>query len=185
MALFITSCDHDLPVSIDGESPTFGPSPMEVLNDDINGIPIVIAATKAKDLIVSFKRTLDGEVLNFYPTPADPPIALIDESGTLWDIFGFAVSGEHYGKRLEATNSMVGFWFSFATFYPGLKIYPSDNLGANEGKVITGSGGWSVPSNEIRDGGPGKDGIPAIESPKFTSVKDNHSMGRHGIQHGH
>ncbi len=31
-----------------------------------------------------------------------------------------------------------------------------------------GSGDWLIPVNQIFDGGPGKDGIPAVSSPKFT-----------------
>lgn len=29
---------------------------------------------------------------------------------------------------------------------------------------------WLVPSNEVRDGGPGKDGIPSVDNPNFSSV---------------
>ena len=32
--------------------------------------------------------------------------------------------------------------------------------------------GWSIPTNQIVDGGVGKDGIPAIEDPKFISVSE-------------
>lgn len=34
----------------------------------------------------------------------------------------------------------------------------------------TGDNEWLIPSNEVRDGGPGKDGIPAIADPKFSSL---------------
>ncbi|WP_115462683.1 DUF3179 domain-containing protein [Winogradskyella aurantiaca] len=33
-----------------------------------------------------------------------------------------------------------------------------------------GSSEWLIPVNEVRDGGPGKDGIPSIDDPKFSSV---------------
>ncbi len=29
---------------------------------------------------------------------------------------------------------------------------------------------WLIPSNEVQDGGPGKDGIPSIDNPQFTAV---------------
>lgn len=39
---------------------------------------------------------------------------------------------------------------------------------------VTGTGNsdneWLVPVNEVRDGGPGKDGIPSIDNPNFSSV---------------
>ena len=31
---------------------------------------------------------------------------------------------------------------------------------------------WLIPINEIRDGGPGKDGIPSVDSPNFTNAND-------------
>ncbi len=34
----------------------------------------------------------------------------------------------------------------------------------------TGNQEWLVPSNEVRDGGPGKDGIPSVDSPNFSSI---------------
>ena len=36
----------------------------------------------------------------------------------------------------------------------------------SRGSVNT-SGSWLKPSNEVRDGGPGRDGIPALSSPEF------------------
>lgn len=37
-------------------------------------------------------------------------------------------------------------------------------------KTNNTSGDWLLKENEIFDGGPGKDGIPALESPNFTDV---------------
>lgn len=31
---------------------------------------------------------------------------------------------------------------------------------------------WLIPSNEVMDGGPGKDGIPSIDDPRFTALED-------------
>jgi len=36
----------------------------------------------------------------------------------------------------------------------------------------SGNPDWLVPENQVFDGGPGKDGIPAIENPKFTTATD-------------
>lgn len=30
-----------------------------------------------------------------------------------------------------------------------------------------GDNNWSIPIAEVKDGGPGKDGIPSIDNPKF------------------
>lgn len=34
------------------------------------------------------------------------------------------------------------------------------------------SGPWLIPSNEVQDGGPGKDGIPSLDNPQFSAVND-------------
>ncbi len=34
------------------------------------------------------------------------------------------------------------------------------------------SGDWLIPLSEVYDGGPGKDGIPALTNPRFTSIAD-------------
>ena len=33
-------------------------------------------------------------------------------------------------------------------------------------------GVWSIPSAEVFDGGPGKDGIPSVDSPVFAGIAD-------------
>ena len=40
----------------------------------------------------------------------------------------------------------------------------------------TKSGIWLVPNDEVRDGGPGKDGIPSIDSPEFASVMETNYL---------
>ncbi|MEM6697053.1 MAG: DUF3179 domain-containing protein [Bacteroidota bacterium] len=39
-------------------------------------------------------------------------------------------------------------------------------------KTTVESTSWLIPQNEIRDGGPGKDGIPSIDNPAFINVSD-------------
>lgn len=49
-------------------------------------------------------------------------------------------------------------------------IDSSDNNDNTQGGNT--SSDWLVPVSEVRDGGPGKDGIPSIDSPRFISVGD-------------
>jgi uncharacterized protein DUF3179 len=44
----------------------------------------------------------------------------------------------------------------------------SNNTNCND--QSTAVNGWLIPDNEVKDGGPGKDGIPSIDSPIFTNV---------------
>ncbi len=147
-----------------------------VFYDKLEGVEIVLAGN-AKDLyIVSFLRMLDGTLLEFTSTNDELPIIMNDNEGNKWDVFGFAMEGPRKGQRLELTQSLMGYWFSFATFYPGIQIYPNSGKGIYDGEIITGTNNWLVPHNEVRSGGPGKDGIPAISTPEFGSVAQSTFM---------
>lgn len=142
-------------------------SDVVVVNDEIASIKIVIAGNEKDQYIVSFERTLGETLLEFKGTADELPVILEDNEGNKWDIFGYAVDGPRKGQRLKPTQSIMGFWFSFATFYPGIQIYPNVDRGEFNGKTISGGDGWLVPKNEVRSGGVGKDGIPAISNPDY------------------
>ena len=74
--------------------------------------------------MVAFNRTLaDGTLLNFEVVNNELPIILLDNEGTKWDIFGRGVSGPRKGQKLDSFPQMMGYWFSFAAFYPDLKLF--------------------------------------------------------------
>ena len=55
----------------------------------------------------------------------------------------------------------------------------TDNRTPGGGNNNSNAGGdWLIPKNEVRDGGPGKDGIPALQDPQRVSVDDptNHYL---------
>ena len=41
---------------------------------------------------------------------------------------------------------------------------------------VANSGDWIIPTDEVFDGGPGKDGIPSVDNPAFTSSSDINYM---------
>jgi hypothetical protein len=143
-----------------------------LINDKLEGKEIVVAGSLIDLYIVSFERNVEGTLLEFTATDKELPIVMEDTEGNSWDIFGFAMEGPRKGQRLKPTQSLMGYWFSFATFYPGIQIYPNSERGEFSGLKIEGSNGWSVPQNEVRSGGVGKDGIPAVSNPKFENLKD-------------
>lgn len=147
-----------------------------VYHDVLEDVKIVVVG-KATQFIVSFERTIGGQLLEFEPSDAGLPVILEDQEGNLWDVFGFAVDGPRTGQRLKSTQSLMGYWFSFATFYPGIQIFPQAEKGDFFGEIITGSDGWSVPKNEVRSGGVGRDGIPAVSDPEFEPIDQTNFMG--------
>lgn len=48
----------------------------------------------------------------------------------------------------------------------------SKNDSNNNTQNQNNGGPWLIPVNEIRDGGPGKDGIPSIDNPDFTNINN-------------
>ncbi len=143
-----------------------------VIIDEFQGRNIVLAGSETDNFIVSFLQKYEGEELALSAVQNELPVIMEDDKGNKWDIFGFAVEGPEVGKRLTPTQGLMGYWFSFATFYPGIELYPGLSKGPHEGKSIEGSNGWLVPSNEVRGGGPGKDGIPAVNNPKFDNISN-------------
>ena len=143
---------------------------IRVVEDEFEGQQIVVAGSRSLNFLVSFYREYDGTHLNFSPVINELPVIMKDDSGNKWDIFGYATEGPAKGNRLSPTQSLIGYWFSFGTFYPGIEIYPNATKGVFDGEQIQGDNGWLVPSNEVRSGGVGRDGIPAISNPKFVKA---------------
>lgn len=97
---------------------------ISVLTDDFENTRLVAAGSNDLNLMVAFNRDLsDGTTLDFQAIQNELPAILRDNEGTTWDVFGRAVSGPRTGQKLEPVTQMMGYWFSWAAFYPGLEIY--------------------------------------------------------------
>jgi len=76
------------------------------------------------NFVVSFLNDRgDGSTFSFTAVQNEYPVLMSDEEGNLWDAFGTVVSGPRKGMQLEHASSFMGYWFSFAAFYPELTIY--------------------------------------------------------------
>jgi hypothetical protein len=45
-----------------------------------------------------------------------------DDEGSIWDIFGRAVSGPGQGQSLMTPVSFKAYWFAWAAFYPNTDL---------------------------------------------------------------
>lgn len=98
-------------------------SSTSLINDNFNGDDIVVVGDPSRNLIVSFYSQLaDGTTPVFSAVDTDN-IILEDDLGNSWDVFGYAVSGPNQGQRLMRTESFMGYWFVWGTFYPEVEIY--------------------------------------------------------------
>jgi hypothetical protein len=106
-----------------------------VVNDTVGGKDIVVfwqvglaSALGASEIASGedvgangvFERTLDGETLTFI---LEGDTITDEQTGSTWNIFGEAVSGELSGKSLTPVVKVDHFWFSWAAFRPETRIY--------------------------------------------------------------
>ncbi len=96
--------------------------------DNFLGSEIFVTGSQQDNLMLAFQtETEDGTPLDFQIIENQLPKILTDNEGNTWDIFGRAVSGPRQGERLKSIPQMMGYWFSFAAFYPDIKLYGSED----------------------------------------------------------
>jgi len=97
---------------------------IEVINDSIDGVPIVVVLSASKNFGAIFERTLDdGTVLTFSPSSEPLPTVMTDDEGNTWDVFGEALTGLRTPERLPLTKSHTAYWYAWAAFHPGTEIH--------------------------------------------------------------
>jgi hypothetical protein len=127
-----------LTVELDGEAVAYPYEALQeqaAINDTIAGSEVVIfwqpgtasaldagVIAQGEDVGagVSFSRVVDGHVLTF---SFDGEKIVDDQTGSEWDVFGQAISGELEGTQLEPVVSVNHFWFSWAAFKPDTRVY--------------------------------------------------------------
>jgi hypothetical protein len=104
--------------------------PIKVFNNGISVIQdnsfqnIVVVGSQEHNFAVAFKNsTVDGTSLNFTPINNQLPLVMEDDEGSKWDVFGEAREGPRTGEKLAYPAQMIGYWFSFPSFYEDLKLY--------------------------------------------------------------
>lgn len=109
----------------------------QVVNDTVGDSEIVVfwsagtaSALDARSIAegrdvgaaVAYSREVDGSVLTFALEDGE----IVDqETGSVWDAQGQAISGELEGTELEPVVAINHFWFSWAAFKPETSIYSS------------------------------------------------------------
>jgi hypothetical protein len=110
-------------------------SELNVVNDTVGGEGIVVFWTEGTasaldtrnipegrevGAAVAYSRLLNDRTLTFQFAEGK----IFDEqTGSEWNIFGMAISGELEGKQLTPVVSINHFWFSWAAFRPGTRVY--------------------------------------------------------------
>lgn len=100
----------------------FGQS-VTVIQDEVNNQELVIAGSNELNFAVAFEQSLTDTTRSFTPVQDDLPIVMEDEQGNRYNVFGEVVKGPQEGEQLTHANSYIGYWFSWAAFFPDVKIH--------------------------------------------------------------
>ncbi len=92
----------------------------EVIHDVIEDIDIVVVRSADDNYNTAF---LNPDRLNFQGLSDKLPAIMIDSKKNLYDLTGKIIEGPDKGASLSKPVSMIGFWFSWPSFYPGIEIY--------------------------------------------------------------
>jgi hypothetical protein len=94
-----------------------------VVNDEVGGLPVVVAATESGTL-VAYVREVDGETLTF----ARESEGFLAAGGSRWRLLsGRAIDGPHEGARLQQANTVAQeFYFSWVNFHPDTEIWSAE-----------------------------------------------------------
>lgn len=92
--------------------------------DEVGGVPIVLAAV-GKDLpVVAFERAAQDRVLTFTPVDSPAPALEDHKTGSLCRVSdGEAIDGPLRGQRLTRVVAHSAFWFDSYGFFPDSTIW--------------------------------------------------------------
>lgn len=99
------------------------PSDIAIINDDFLGLPIVAAGSSGLNFMIAFERSINDTLLTFTPIQHELPVIMIDNEGTVWDVFGMGISGPRAGQELTPASSFISYWFALGTFFHEPEIY--------------------------------------------------------------
>lgn len=92
----------------------------EVIKSELGGQNIAVTRNTAKNFITAYMNPDD---LDLQPIRDQLPAVMRDQDGNTYDISGIVIDGPKVGTRLVQPTSFIGYWFSWGTFYPDIKLF--------------------------------------------------------------
>ena len=90
------------------------------INDELGGEPIAVFILEEENSAAAFFRMIDEQELTFQLRDG---LFQDQETGSIWDLAGEAISGPFKGRRLVPVPSLRSYWFSAVTAFPNLELY--------------------------------------------------------------
>ncbi|MDX1685283.1 MAG: DUF3179 domain-containing (seleno)protein [Saprospiraceae bacterium] len=159
---FLVSCsqsENTVP-----EPPKVGSQSFKIIQENINGKDIVVVGSGQRNIVTAFEAGFGSVTLQFEPTSDFIPSVMKDQRGNTYNIFGQVIEGPDMGKSLKPVNAGMGFWFAFASRYPGMELHGEGTLDVNVNTDPDND--WLVPTQYVAQGA-GFDAIQSLQSAKF------------------
>ena len=85
---------------------------------------MLITSVAQWNTLAVFDRRVSGQELTFVMTSPGPLTFTDNETGSVWNGKGEAISGPLMGERLDAVeDAFVAFWFAWSIYYPNTRIF--------------------------------------------------------------
>lgn len=95
-----------------------------VVEDEVGGVPVVLAALGASLPVVAFERQVQGRTLHFARAEAAEPALEDAETHSRWQASdGQAIDGPLKGAKLTRVAAHAAFWFGWYGFFPESTIW--------------------------------------------------------------
>jgi hypothetical protein len=102
----------------------------EIVNDTVGNEPLIVSFCPLCNTAIAFKRTFDGNVLDFGTTGRlrYSNLIMYDRQTETWwqQATGDAIAGEHTGAQLEFYPAAMISWADFKELYPDGKVLSRD-----------------------------------------------------------
>jgi hypothetical protein len=102
----------------------------EIVNDNLDGVPVLISYCPLCGSGIVYDRRLGGEVLSFGNTSAlyESDLVMVDRTtgSYWWQVAGTAIVGSLTGKALEPLPSQVATWEQWKTQHPETLVLTRD-----------------------------------------------------------
>jgi hypothetical protein len=94
-------------------------SKVDVVNDVVNGEPVLVVEDQEEGDIDIFSRQLNNTTLRFRLEGGE----IVDQDANRWSFDGVAQEGALRGERLARLPTHGVYWFAWSQFHPGTTVY--------------------------------------------------------------
>lgn len=101
-----------------------------IINDTIGSNSVLVVWFAQEKMAIAFNRRMGDKILTFDKFVTNDPIYPFllrdEETGTIWNLKGRGIEGEHQDSQLLQVSAHSSFWFAWASFWQDSEIYTSE-----------------------------------------------------------